>query len=309
MKNATLAKLLQVIAQFSTPARALVAQEPVPTTFIVRAGVHRGASLELSAAEYRVGADSDCDIVLSDAGAGTHVIRWDDAVSDYLVFASADHDESVEPQDVVQEGANVERRYLFGSVEVALAQPGELSEPLPPATVWRASTTQWIGGALLAGALFVVSMIPAENSEPAAIEPSEHSEKITHQQAADVLQQVRDALGSDEVQVRLDHGRVRVEGTTSKTALRKRLQLLSEELHGVVEIEDRVSYVESADVQPPMPISVRDVMVGNPGYFQTREGDRYYEGARLPDGAEVVAIEPDRIRFRLAGRDVVYGLD
>jgi type III secretion protein D len=125
--------------------------------------------------------------------------------------------------------------------------------------------------------------------------------------AADALvQQVRDALGDGSVRVRFDRGRLLIEGTTSRLSTRQRIRSVTEDLKGVIAIDDRVAYVESAEAPGPLPVRVRDVKVGDARYFSTDNGDRYFEGAVLPDGAEVVAIEATQIRFRRNGQMLVY---
>jgi type III secretion protein D len=125
--------------------------------------------------------------------------------------------------------------------------------------------------------------------------------------AADALaQQVRDALGDGDVRVRFSRGRLLIEGTTSRLSTRQRIRSVTQDLRGVIAVDDRVAYVESAEAPGPLPVRVRDVKVGDARYFSTDNGDRYFEGAVLPDGAEVVAIEATQIRFRRNGKMLVY---
>jgi hypothetical protein len=50
-------------------------------------------------------------------------------------------------------------------------------------------------------------------------------------------------------------------------------------------------------------------MLGDAPYFQTDAGSTYFVGSVLPDGAEVIAIAPLEILFRLGDRDIAYRLD
>jgi type III secretion protein D len=128
--------------------------------------------------------------------------------------------------------------------------------------------------------------------------------------AADSLvQQVRDALGDASVQVRFDRGRLSLEGTTSRLATRQRIRSVTEDLQGVIAVDDRVAYIEAPESPGPLPVRVRDVKVGDARYFSADNGARYFEGALLPDGAEVIAIDATQIRFRRGGRTLVYELN
>jgi len=67
--------------------------------------------------------------------------------------------------------------------------------------------------------------------------------------------------------------------------------------------------VDVHDTGPvPLPVTVSSVMVGNPSYFLTDEGARYFVGGSLPDGAEVLAIDATQIQFRRQGQVIAYKL-
>lgn len=133
---------------------------------------------------------------------------------------------------------------------------------------------------------------------------------FTVEQAGALVDQVRDALAPEKLLIGFHEGRLRIEGATARFDVKHRIQELAEELRGVVDLEDRVAYVDARVVSPgPLPVRIRDVMIGSPSYFRTESGERYFEGAVLPDGAEVLAIEPSQIRFRLAERIVIYPLE
>jgi Inner membrane component of T3SS, cytoplasmic domain len=126
---------------------------------------------------------------------------------------------------------------------------------------------------------------------------------------AALTQQVRDTLADPGLKVSFDGQRLRIAGTTADLAVRARIRALGEDLQGVAGIEDRVAYVEANAAPGPLPVRIRDVMVGAARYFSSDSGERYFEGALLPDGAEVLAIEAHQIRFRRDGRELVYNLD
>ena len=104
-------------------------------------------------------------------------------------------------------------------------------------------------------------------------------------------------------------GRVRVEGSTDSAEVKGRIRALANEMKGTASIEDRVALVEPRQVRDkPMPVRVVSVMVGATPYFQTETGAIYIQGSTLPDGSEVVSIQPTRIFFRLGDRVITYPL-
>jgi hypothetical protein len=131
------------------------------------------------------------------------------------------------------------------------------------------------------------------------------------QSVTDVIEQVRQTLGVPGLQVALNGNRLRVDGTTGQMTVKSRLRALSTELENIIPIEDHVAYVDNREPASPgaLPVKLRGVMIGNPSYFLTDTGARYFVGGVLPDGAEVMAIEPTQIRFRAGDRQYVYNLD
>lgn len=128
--------------------------------------------------------------------------------------------------------------------------------------------------------------------------------------ASDLIEQVRRALADETLKVGLRDARLDIEGRTSRLELKKRIRALTEDLQGTVPVEDRVQYVDvQDDAGPgPLPVTVSSVKVGNPSYFLTEEGTRYFVGGQLSDGAEVLAIDAAQIQFRLRGKVVTYKL-
>jgi hypothetical protein len=123
---------------------------------------------------------------------------------------------------------------------------------------------------------------------------------------------VRQALGAEGVTVEYaGAGRVRVQGTVSDMAIRQRLRGVAADLAGIVQIEDRLAVVDTQASAPrmrPLPFRILDVVPGENGYFRTDSGARYFIGATLSDGAEVVSISADAIEFRQGDRQVFYPL-
>ncbi len=126
--------------------------------------------------------------------------------------------------------------------------------------------------------------------------------------------QVRQALGgAAETKVTYTGGgHVRVEGSTRSADLKRQVQTLVAEMRGSVAIDDQLALIDgkdSAPAQRPLPIRIVNVMLGDAPYFQTDAGSTYFVGSVLPDGAEVIAIAPLEILFRLDQREIVYRID
>ena len=132
------------------------------------------------------------------------------------------------------------------------------------------------------------------------------------QPVSELLEQARRALAADELHIDVGAGGLRITGTTSQLAVKERIRTLAEDLRGTVAVEDHVSYVDArqrSSPAPAFPVRLRGVMVGNPSYFLTDQGARYFVGGVLPDGAEVLAIDARQIRFAVAGKVIVYNLE
>lgn len=129
---------------------------------------------------------------------------------------------------------------------------------------------------------------------------------------ADSVALVRQALEAEGVAVEyVGAGRVRVQGTVSDMAIRQRLRGVAADLAGVVQIEDRLAVIDTQPIVPrtrPLPFRILDVVPGENGYFRTDSGARYFIGATLSDGAEVISISADAIEFRQGDRQVFYPL-
>lgn len=127
---------------------------------------------------------------------------------------------------------------------------------------------------------------------------------------SDLIEQVRRALADDTLKVGLRDARLDIAGRTSRLELKARIRALTQDLRDTVPIEDRVQYVDAHDDTGPgpLPVTVSSVMAGNPSYFLTDEGTRYFVGGRLPDGAEVLTIDAAQIQFLRQGKVISYKL-
>lgn len=116
----------------------------------------------------------------------------------------------------------------------------------------------------------------------------------------------------DERNVRLTYqgrGRFVAAGRALSHRFHARAADLANELNGVAELD--VSGVEAPPPpgeKRPLPLRIVSVQVSPPAQFTTADGTRYFVGARLSDGAEVVSIQPGRVLFLREGRSIIYRL-
>jgi hypothetical protein len=122
---------------------------------------------------------------------------------------------------------------------------------------------------------------------------------------ANLLEQVKLAVADRNLQIALHGDRLRITGTTSDPRVKDRIRALTADLQAEVPVEDASEYLERKD-PAVLPVRLSSVKVGNPSYFLTDSGEHYFVGGVLPDGAEVVAIGAEEIRFQRAGRVIVY---
>ena len=330
------------------------------TTLRITSGLHHGASMELTAAEYVIGCADDCDIVLRGAEVAARHCRLTREWSGMVVFdlrpAVA---QSVTARRVSYDGGAIELEYDVGGVQFTLRHP-------PSARAEQHSNKQpaaWpllligIGGVVVALTLTAISGAVKQTQGAAAqrmealdralagqglgsihlgrgahgdlevhgsVADAAHRRRLDEWLAAnhldnahvsvvatsDLVEEARRALADDAVRVELRDGQLLVEGRTSRTVLKNRIHALAEDLRGTVAVEDRVAYVAADDLNSPgpLPVRVQGVMIGNPSYFITDSGVRYFVGGVLPDGAEVLSIDASAIQFRRAGLVIAYKL-
>lgn len=127
---------------------------------------------------------------------------------------------------------------------------------------------------------------------------------------AQLAANVREAVADTGIGVRYAKGRIHLSGTTEDLAVRSRLQSLRSDLAGTVEIVDEVAYVavRRQSVSHVLPIRIVSVAPGELASFVADNGSRYFIGATLSDGSEVVAILPDAVIFRNGSDTIAYAL-
>jgi hypothetical protein len=131
---------------------------------------------------------------------------------------------------------------------------------------------------------------------------------------SDLAARVKEALAENTLPVvYVGAGTVRVTGTSENMATRERLSRIKADLANVVNIDDQVAFSQ-AEIKPRqhvLPIRIQDVRVGTDesnSSFSSDNGTRYFIGAVLPDGSEVLAIKKDGIAFTLDNRIITYPL-
>jgi Inner membrane component of T3SS, cytoplasmic domain len=289
-----------------------------PATLKIASGLHTGARLKLTVNQYLIGCAQDCDIVLRDSHIAEHhckLIRgWAGFSVRDLRAASTD---LAAPTEVKYDGGSIEVQYEIGGLRFSVCQP-------PPAAMSREAGTRWhfpgsralllaavVGVLVAAVALAAFGQAGKHQTGIQAHQPGVSGSGLDEKAAARLVEEARLALADDRVRVEVHEGRLLVEGTTAQAALKARIQALATDMRGAIPVEDRTIYVpgDTGNEGPgPLPIRVQSVLVGQPGYFITDTGARYFVGGVLPDGAEVVSINATEIQFLRGGHPVVYRL-
>jgi hypothetical protein len=274
----------------------------------VSSGLHRGARHELRSREYLIGCDDHCDIVLRDpaiADRHGHLVREGTGFSLHDIRTEVPW--PIEPRAIHRSGGQIESEYEIGGVIIGLQQRA----PVARHGGREAWMTYGVAGVGLAAALTCVVVVKGALAQPGNQPIVEAASTQRATLSPDVLAQVKHVLASEGLNVGLQDGRLSIAGTTRTLEVKDRIRALREDLRGIVAIDDRVAYLAAPapETRPiPFPVALRGVMMGQPSYFLTDRGERYYVGGVLPDGAEIIAIERDQIRARLRGHELVYNL-
>lgn len=361
------------------PENAGASKPALRLALTVTRGRHDGARVELAQGQHLVGADADCDVVLSDGGVARRHCILDVRVHDLTlttIEASTVHINGharsgsgiVVPNGaalLVGEACLIAEHLAAAPLPLAAAASGAAPPRVPDASRVSGRVMDWF-------AAWGVMVASVAGIGMAATVPSAMTTPSNERPVFDLrtLEATFGAIGGKELQVRVDKdGQVRLDGFVGDEAaaaeLRRRavqmqappiehgyqvveslerqiLGYLAErnirltyrgqgtfvasgralshrfhqraaelinELRGVIELD--VSAVDAPrppGEKRPLPLRIVSVQVSAPAQFSTSDGVRYFVGARLPDGAEVVSIQPDRVLFRREGRSIVYPL-
>jgi hypothetical protein len=295
------------------------AEHAAPVLLQVTSGLHLGASMELTADEYVVGRVEECGIVLRDAWVAERHCRL---IREGHGFSVQDlraiPPQVIAPDRVGYEAGAITTHYDIGGVQFSLRQPPPPVHVSSPPYRWLARVPGAALPALVAVCLGLAIMTSAWTGHRAKSSPPHASVRaaglgvLSDGGAARAVEQARQVLDDRNVQVEIRGGRLLVTGSTTQLALKGRIHALAADLHGTIPVEDHVTYIDARDrtnTPGPLPVTVRSVMIGTPSYFLTDSGERYFSGGVLPDGAEVLAIDATEIRFRRAGKVIVYKLE
>jgi hypothetical protein len=134
----------------------------------------------------------------------------------------------------------------------------------------------------------------------------------------ELVQRAREFLADPGIQARYaGAGRLHLAGRpqrlTEAAALDRSLGQLRADLGRTVALQDALdrAQLRVAAAEPvvhAMPVRIAEVHADEPAHFRDADGARYFEGARLADGAEVVRIRADEILFRKNGREIRYAV-
>jgi hypothetical protein len=214
--------------QFSTlvsPVSEMESSESVDTTaqpvvkLLITSGLHNGASMDLTADEYRIGSSSDCDIVLRDAEvAANHCLlarKW---------YGFAMHDlrtgkpQPVAPQSVSYDNGEIDAIFDIGGLLLTLRQ----APPAPQTPVSGAQglerSPSWMLPAVVVVAVVVVAVGFAVANRAAKQASLPHPEQIV------AGNQALAAQGFGSVHLRRDtRGELQIIGLVGDNADRQKL--------------------------------------------------------------------------------------
>jgi hypothetical protein len=301
------ASLVAAVSELEVPREA--GQGPLAAKLCITSGLHRGASMQLTCADYLIGSGNDCHIVLRDAEVAARHCRL---TREWSGFTVRDVRPTV-PQTILAsrvsyEAGAIEAQYDVGGVQFVLRHPPPPGAQRPGQLHMQPAS--WVYLVVIVGVMVGVLTLSVAGRAAKKVSPradAQHNVLV----ASDLVEEARRALADNTVRVVSQDGRLRIEGRTTQKALRTRIRALAEDLRGTVAVEDRVVYVDADDLNSspgPLPVSVQSVMIGNPSYFLTDSGARYFVGGVLPDGAEVLSIDAGAIQFLRGGRVIAYPL-
>ena len=272
-------------------------------TLTIESGLHQGATIALAARAYVIGSGDDCDIVLRDSTLAPRHCLLKRGWSGFTLQDLRD-EKPILPQATEYVGGAIDVGYNLAGVTIKLRLEETQASP---------TRSRWVGGSVLAAGLVMAIVAFAAKLDSATPEVSAPQSNEARRAAADaaLLEQVKNTFADEALNVSLRDGKLHIAGQTSHREVKQRIRSLADDLRGVVAVEDGVTYVDDGKGTSlgPFPVKLRSVMVGNPSYFLTDRGVRYFVGGVLPDGAEVLAIESRQIRLRAGGKDVIYSLE
>ena len=124
-----------------------------------------------------------------------------------------------------------------------------------------------------------------------------------------VALQLREVLDSESIKVRyVGGGVIRLTGEVADQVEHDRIKWIMTEYENFVSIDNLTEFVPAPrePVRRALPFQIVDVIPGAGGSFGDQDGNRYFIGARLPDGSTLVAVHEEAVEFQLNNVPLIY---
>lgn len=124
-----------------------------------------------------------------------------------------------------------------------------------------------------------------------------------------LVTQLREVLDSQMIEVRyVGGGVIRLTGKVIGQVEIDRVKWVISEYENVVKVDNLIDFEATPrePVRRALPFRIVDVIPGANGSFGDQHGNRYFVGARLPDGSTLTAVHDDAVEFRLDNRPLIY---
>jgi hypothetical protein len=127
----------------------------------------------------------------------------------------------------------------------------------------------------------------------------------------ELRQRVTEFLGDPGLRVDTEGAKLVVSGEATRSTTQETLGSLKKELHGRVEIENRVTHALNTrrlkTVRVELPIRIAAVNLAE-RYIESSKGVRYFVGSPIGQGYEIVSIDSHQLVFSVGGRQVEFPL-
>ena len=137
-----------------------------------------------------------------------------------------------------------------------------------------------------------------------------HEDDVAKLRSGDQLAtQLREVLDSQGIKVRyVGSGVIRLTGEVANQVEFDRLAWVLAEYENIVRIDNLTEFVRAPrePVRRALPVQIVDVIPGAGGSFGDRNGNRYFIGARLPDGSTLMAVYEDAVEFQMDNERLLY---
>lgn len=121
--------------------------------------------------------------------------------------------------------------------------------------------------------------------------------------------QLDQVLDSPSIRVRyVGSGVIRLTGEVTDSSELERIQWVMADYENFVSIDNLAEFSPAPrePVRRALPFQIVDVIPGAGGSFGDSNGNRYFVGARLPDGSKLMAVHEDAVEFQLNNEPLLY---